>query len=188
MVLVGPHFYPFYCHWSTKNYSSPVQSYPTLYVSFPRVEMHDSGIASVCHISPAPIHYRNRILCRVFKTLSKYHSTLGKKYSANILSAKNYLSSTSKNTRQRKTLDKLKITKNPKNSKMFKLCEQLSNHYPLSYPLSYHFEWIKFTCYVNGEIRTRNIYLAHILLYHCTTTSIMSILRFYFSCTITNRE
>jgi hypothetical protein len=41
-------------------------------------------------------------------------------------------------TRQRKALDKLKIAKNPKNSKTF-FWEQLSNHYPLPYPSSYHF-------------------------------------------------
>jgi hypothetical protein len=35
--------------------------------------------------------------------------------------------------------------------------------------------WIKFTCFVNGDIRTRNLSLAHTILYHYTTTSIMSI-------------
>jgi hypothetical protein len=34
---------------------------------------------------------------------------------------------------------------------------------------------------MNGEIQTRNLSLAHTLLYHYTTTSIMSILRFHSS-------
>jgi hypothetical protein len=38
---------------------------------------------------------------------------------------------------------------------------------------------IKFTCFVNHEIQTRN---------HYTTTSIVSILRFHSSCIITNQE
>jgi hypothetical protein len=86
----------------------------------------------------------------------------------------------------------IKNKKTQKNSKIsFKLWEQLSNHYPLPYPSPYHFSllfWIKFTCFINGEIWTRNLSLAHTLLYNYTTTSIISILRFHFSCTITNRE
>jgi hypothetical protein len=39
------------------------------------------------------IHYRNRVLCRVFKTLGKGYFMLGKKHSANISSAKGSLSS-----------------------------------------------------------------------------------------------
>jgi hypothetical protein len=38
--------------------------------------------------------------------------------------------------------------------------------------------------WMNGEIGTRNLSVAHTLLYQYTTTSIMSILRFHFSCTI----
>jgi hypothetical protein len=42
--------------------------------------------------------------------------------------------------------------------------EQLSNHYPLPYASPYHFLllfWIKFTCFMNGEIRTRNLSRAY---------------------------
>jgi hypothetical protein len=78
-------------------------------------------------------------------------------------------------TRQRKALGKLKIEKIQKNSK----------NIPIA--LSF-FTWIKFTCFVNGEIQTRNFSLVHTLLYHYTTTSIMSILRFHSSCNITYRE
>jgi hypothetical protein len=40
----------------------------------------------------------------------------------------------------------------------------------------FHLFWIKFTCFVYGEIRTRNISLANTLLYHYTTTSIVYIM------------
>jgi hypothetical protein len=113
------------------------------------------------------VQYRNHVLCPVSKTLSKNHFTLGIEYSANILSAKGFLPSTFSRTLDkdfvecRKALGKLKIAKNRKNNKtFFKLWEQLSNHYPLPYPSPYHFSllfWIKFTCFVNGEIRTRNL-------------------------------
>jgi hypothetical protein len=84
-------------------------------------------------IRPVCIHYRNRILCRVSKTLGKGYFTLGtgftlgKEHSANISSAKDSLPSAffrtlgkdfcrvSKNTRQRKTLGKLRIEKIKKN-------------------------------------------------------------------------
>jgi hypothetical protein len=61
---------------------------------------------------------------------------------------------------------------------------------PITIPMSYHFSslfWIKFTCFMN-EIRIRNLSLAYTLLYNYTTTSIVSILCFYFSCTITNES
>jgi hypothetical protein len=38
-------------------------------------------------------HYRNRVLCRVSKTLGKDYFTLGKKHSAKISSAKGFLPS-----------------------------------------------------------------------------------------------
>jgi hypothetical protein len=95
--------------------------------------------------------------------------------------------SANKSTRQIKALGKLRIAKTPKN----KLWEQLSNHYSLPYQSPYHFLvlfWIKLICFVNGEIRTRNLSLAHTLLDHYTTTSIVFKLRFHSSCIITNRE
>jgi hypothetical protein len=75
-------------------------------------------------------HYRNRVLCRVSKTLGKGYFTLGKEHSANISSGKGSLSSTffghsaktlpsikkhsaKKNTRQ------IKNEKIKKNSKTF---------------------------------------------------------------------
>jgi hypothetical protein len=42
--------------------------------------------------------------------------------------------------------------------------------------------------FVDGEIQTRNLSLVHTLLYHYTTSSIMYILHFHSSCTITDRE
>jgi hypothetical protein len=42
-------------------------------------------------------------------------------------------------------------------------------------------------CFVNGEIRTHNLSRAHTL-YHYTTISIVPVLCFYSSFTITNRE
>jgi hypothetical protein len=94
-----------------------------------------------------------------------------------------------------KALGKLRIEKNKKEQHniFFKLYEQLSNpnlftlRSILPYPLPYYFE-IKVICFVNGEIRTRNLSLVHTLLYHYTTTSIMSILYFHSPCTITNQE
>jgi hypothetical protein len=64
---------------------------------------------------------------------------------------------------------------------------------PITIPIALSFFTIilnlkKITCFVNGEIQTRKISLTHTLLYHYTTTSIVSILRFYSSCTIINRE
>jgi hypothetical protein len=97
------------------------------------------------------IHYQNRVFCCV---------------STNILSAKGSLPSTFFWTLGN-----------------FKLCQQLSNYYPLPYSSPNHFSllfWIKFTCFVNGEIRTHNLSLSHTLLYHYTTTLIMSILCFSF--------
>jgi hypothetical protein len=40
-----------------------------------------------------PVHCRNRVLCRVFKTLGKSYFTLGKEHSAKISSAKGSLQS-----------------------------------------------------------------------------------------------
>jgi hypothetical protein len=72
----------------------------------------------------------------------------------------------------RKALDKLRIEKNPKKQKHFLNYRNNSlQPYQLPYSSLYHFSllfWIKFTCFVNGEIRTRNLSLAHTLLYHYT--------------------
>jgi hypothetical protein len=59
--------------------------------------------------------------------------------------------------------------------------------HPSPYHFHYYFE-SNSNIFVNGEIRTRNLSLAHTLLYHYTTISIMSIFRFHSTCTITNRE
>jgi hypothetical protein len=85
-------------------------------------------------------HYRNRVLCRVSKTLGKGYFTLGKGFAecntrqrtlgkdfiGKGFFAECFFSDTrqrlcrvSKNTRQRKTLGKLRIEKNKKNSKTF---------------------------------------------------------------------
>jgi hypothetical protein len=119
--------------------------------------------------------HRQRVLCQVFffghsaKTLPSV-----KKHSAK------------KNTRQ------IKNRKNKKNSKTF--LNSRNNSPTLPYYLTrcpiifhYYFESNLYD-FVNGEIRTRNLSLAHTLLYHYTTTPIMFILRFHSPCTITNRE
>jgi hypothetical protein len=73
----------------------------------------------------AVLHYRTRHSTKLLPSV-----TLVKEYSTNILSVKGSLSSTfsdaqqrlcrmSKSTRQRKALDKLRITKKPKKSKTF---------------------------------------------------------------------
>jgi hypothetical protein len=59
------------------------------------------------------IYYRNRVFCRVSKTLGKNHFTLGKKYPANILSVKGPLMSIFL------TLGKLRIEKTQKTLKHF---------------------------------------------------------------------
>jgi hypothetical protein len=119
-------------------------------------------------------HYRNHVLCRVSKTLGKGYFTLDKAF-------------VECNTRQRilgkyfigkgffveyffRTLSKLRIEKNPKKiENIFKIIGTTLQPYLLPYPSLYHFSllfWIKFTCFVNGEIQTRNLSLAHTLLYH----------------------
>jgi hypothetical protein len=65
-------------------------------------------------------HYRNRVLCRVSKTLGKDYFTLGKEHSTIFLSAKGSLPSTFFRTlgkdfaECRKALGKLRIEKNKK--------------------------------------------------------------------------
>jgi hypothetical protein len=86
--------------------------------------------------------------------------TIDKEYLTNILSAKGFLPNTFLDTRQIKNRKKT-----PKNSKtFFKLREQLSNHYTIPYPMPYYFSllfWIKFTYFVNGDIRTHNFSRAY---------------------------
>jgi hypothetical protein len=106
---------PHYAHCNSENYMQKPMS----------CDMHALGFnftSNMQHVNP----YQNRVLCRVYKTLGKNHFTLDKVkyrvYWANILSAKDYLPSTSfrkKNTRQRKTLGKLRIEKNQKTAKHF---------------------------------------------------------------------
>jgi hypothetical protein len=84
-----------------------------------------------------------------FRTLNKYF--IGKRFFAEYFFR----------TECRKAFSKLRIAKNPKNIKTFlKLWKQFSNHYPLLYHLSLLF-WSKFTCFVNGEIRTRKLSRAY---------------------------
>jgi hypothetical protein len=123
-------------------------------------------------------------LCRVSKTLDKGYFTLGKDFAEcntrqrtlgkrffaeyffghsakTLASVKKH--STKKNTRQIKNR---KILKNSKT--IFKILGITLQPYLLPYPLPYHFSllfWIKFICFVNGEIRTHNLSLAHTLLY-----------------------
>jgi hypothetical protein len=77
----------------------------------------------------------------------------------------------SKNTRQRKTLGILRITKNPKNNKTFFLNygnNSATTTTSLLIALSFSPFFIKFSCFMNGEIQTRNLSLTHNLLYHYT--------------------
>jgi hypothetical protein len=119
-----------------------------------RFPLFTTGIAfcAEClrHSANAILHsakdYRNRVLCRVSKTLGKGYFTLDKEHSVKILSAKGFLSSAFFRTLGKyfaecqKTLDKLRIEKIKKNSKIFfKFYEQLSNPTLLPYPLPYHF-------------------------------------------------
>jgi hypothetical protein len=92
------------------------------------------------------IFYRQRDLCRVlfFGHLAKTLPSV-EKHSAE------------KNTRQIKNRFFLK-----KNKTFFKILGTTLQpyHHLLPYPLPYHFSllfWIKFICFVNGEIRTRNL-------------------------------
>jgi hypothetical protein len=140
----------------------------------------------------------------VSQTLSKCLFALDKEHSTNILSTKGsyrvlFLGSrqilyrVSKNTRQRKALNKLKITKYPNNNKTFsfKLGKQLPNHrhcLSIALPFSPFFNQIYMFCERDGEIRTCNLSLTYNLLYNYTTTSLVSILRFRSPCIITNRE
>jgi hypothetical protein len=144
-------------------------------------------------------HYRNRVLCR------------GSFYTRQSLSAKNtrqtfyrqrvlcrvlFLGpSVEKHSAKKITRQIKNCKKTQKNSKTFlNYGNNSPTTTPLPYPSPYNFSlllllfWIKFTYFVNIEIRTRNLSFAHTLLYHYTTTSIMSILHFHSSCTITNRE
>jgi hypothetical protein len=103
-----------------------------LFSKFPN-SIHDlfEISANSLHRPPPVLHYRNRVLCRVSKTLGKVYFTLDKERSANISSAKGSLPNTffsdtrqrlcrvSKSTRQRKTFGKLRIEKFKKNSKTF---------------------------------------------------------------------
>jgi hypothetical protein len=125
-------------------------------------------------------HYRNHVLCRVSKTLGKGYFTLDKAFAEC-------------NTRQifyrqrvlcRVLFSDTQQIKNRKKSKkienIFKIIGTTLQPYLLPYPSLYHFSllfWIKFTCFVNGEIQTRNLSLAHTLLYHYTTT--FSFLMYY---------
>jgi hypothetical protein len=113
------------------------------------------------------IFYRQRVLCRVlFFGLCRV----------------------SKSTRQRKTLGKLRIEKIKKTAKHFLNFRNNSPTLPYTLPVALSF----FTIILNQTYmfckRTRNLSLAHTLLYHYTTTPIMFILRFHSPCTITNRE
>jgi hypothetical protein len=98
------------------------------------------------------LHYRNRVLCRVSKTLGKDYFTLGKAfaecYTRQRTLGKNFIGKgffaecffsdtrqrlcrVSKSTRQIKTLDKLNIEKIKKNSKTFFLNSR--NNSPILY-------------------------------------------------------
>jgi hypothetical protein len=87
----------------------------------PRPDWYDESTYSMCDY-----HYRNRVLCRVSKTLGKGYFTLGKVHSAKntrqifhrqkvvcrvlfFSDTRQRLYRVSKGTRQRKTLDKLRI-------------------------------------------------------------------------------
>jgi hypothetical protein len=86
-------------------------------------------------ITKQSLHYRNRVLCRVSKTLGKGYFTLGKCFAecntrqrfqrqrvlCRVLfsDTRQRLYRVSKSTRQRKTLGKLRIEKIKKNSKTF---------------------------------------------------------------------
>jgi hypothetical protein len=92
---------------------------------------------------------------------------------ANILSVKDYLSSTffghsakalPSVERTRQIMNHKKTSKNGK--QLFSLWEQLSSHYSLviTIPIALSFSllfYIKFTCFMNGEIRTRNLSRAY---------------------------
>ena len=120
------------------------------------------------------------------------------------LSANSYLPSTfcralgkafvecRKSTRQRFTLGKMKMRKKPKNnSKIF----QKKNfgggrHQPASARLhrSRCIFCAKFAANAAGGIRTHDLSLACLLLYHCTTMSLVSRFRYLSSYIILNRE
>jgi hypothetical protein len=85
----------------------------------------------------------------------------------------------SKITRQRKALGKLRITKNPKIAKHFLNYGNNSpttTHYHTHHTIIFHYYFES-----NLHVLCRNLSLAHTHLYHYTTTSIMSILRFHSS-------
>jgi hypothetical protein len=115
----------------------------------------------------------------VSDTLDKSHITLGKPLLSVTLA---------KNTRQTFYWQKVLW-------RLLFLDKYQSTHQPLSLPYSsvitllfFTIFWIKFTCFMNGEIWTCSLSLVHNLLYHHTTTPIVSILHFHSSCIITNRE
>jgi hypothetical protein len=127
-------------------------------------------------------HYRAHLLYQLSHTLGKGHFTLDKHFIGKGFFAEYFFL----DTRQRKTLGKLRIVKNPKNSKTTLTHPFNHTHRPIifhHYFLNQIYMFCKWC-----EIQTRNLSLAHTLLYHYTTTSIVSILCFHSSCTITNRE
>jgi hypothetical protein len=112
-----------------------------------------------CVMGSWVMHYRNRVLGRVSKTLdkdhftlSKNHFTLVKEYSKNIFTATSYLRSTFfghsaktlSNVEKRSAKKSARQIKNrtPQNGKIFfKLYKQLSNHYilPTHHPIIFHY-------------------------------------------------
>lgn len=86
---------------------------------------------------------------------------------------------------QKKALDKLRIAKKLKNNKNVLISSAIA--LPIALSIFTVFK-IGFTCFMGGEIRTRNISLVCNLFYRSTPISLMSKLRFSFPCIITNRE
>ena len=96
----------------------------------------------------AVLHYRTQ---HSTKPLSSV--TLGKHFIGKGFFAEYFFAHSAKtlpnveNHSAKKSTRQIKNHKKPKNSKtFFKLWEQLSNHYPLPYPSSYHFSLLKFWC------------------------------------------
>jgi hypothetical protein len=96
-------------------------------------------------------HYRNRVLCRVSKTLGKGYFTLGKAFAecntrqrilGKYFIGKGFFAEClSTNILSEKVLGKLRIEKNPKNRKtFFKIIETtLQPYHLLPYPSLYNF-------------------------------------------------
>ena len=133
-------------------------------------------------------------------TRQRAHS---KKINGKGLFAECYLSGTPqsicrvpKNTRQRKALDKIKTEKNPEKNSKKNLLNQVRHPPANARPCGiFRVKFtrfaaggirIKFTRFAAGGIQTRDLSLAHNLLYHSTTLSLVSILCFPSPHIITN--